>query len=269
MLRAENGRLPRNRGITRLMNAPLAIRRNAKFAHGLQTLDNPGKVFEHWPLGPFAQPCERRAPMIAVDSKQILQRRDCVFGQPFDKVLVGAFARKRASRQGDFFQDGWSRQQNALLLQIRDHRGNDCVPAIRTGRLFDCDMNNCAHVFAPERTHGKIGLQFAEMRTTCLLPFRIFFKRIEVVSNLRPNEGKHVRRRGFIDADHPARKTQVGETHGEAEPIRGAPALTDQREVFRREGVMPHDRRRVCRRIEQRSARLRGEDVARGHGQAQ
>ena len=67
------------------------------------------------------------------------------------------------------------------------------------------------------------------------------------------------------DAEHAARKTQIGEMHGKAEPIGGAPALADQRQVFRREGVMPHDRRRLRRRIEQRCARLGGEDVTRGH----
>ena len=61
------------------------------------------------------------------------------------------------------------RQQNALLAQMFDHRGNDRIAAIRTGRLFDRDMNNGALVFASERTDAEIGLKFAEMLSTRLL----------------------------------------------------------------------------------------------------
>ena len=54
--------------------------------------------------------------------------------------------------------------------------------------------------------------------------------------------------------------------NGKPEPVGGAPSLSDQRQIFGREGVMPHDRRRLCRRIEQRRARLRREDFVLLHG---
>ena len=40
MLRAENGCLSRNRCIARLMDAPLAIRRDAELAHGMKAFDD-------------------------------------------------------------------------------------------------------------------------------------------------------------------------------------------------------------------------------------
>ena len=79
---------------------------------------------------------------------------------------------------------------------------------------------------------------------------------------------EHVRRRSFVRAECATGKPQISEMHGKAEPVGGAPPLTDHRQVFRRECVMPHDSRRIGRRIEKRRARLRGEDVTRGHGQA-
>ena len=59
------------------------------------------------------------------------------------------------------------------------------------------------------------------------------------------------------DAEHPAWIAEVRKVYGKPEPF-GLPAsLPDQRQVFGRKCVVPDDRRRVCRRIEQRRARLR------------
>lgn len=61
VLRAENGRLPRNRRIARLMDAPLAIRFDAELTHGFQTFNNADQAFLVRRLRPFAQQCERRS----------------------------------------------------------------------------------------------------------------------------------------------------------------------------------------------------------------
>jgi len=74
--------------------------------------------------------------------------------------------------------------------------------------------------------------------------------------DLSGDESQHAFRRLFVDAHDPAWIAKVCELNSKSEPVGGASALTDQRQVFRRESVMPHDRRRLCRRIEQRRARL-------------
>ena len=45
--------------------------------------------------------------------------------------------------------------------------------------------------------------------------------------------------------------------HGKTEPVGVPPSLADQRHVLGRKRVVPDDRRRVGRRIEQRRAGLR------------
>ena len=120
-------------------------------------------------------------------------------------------------------------------------------------------MSDGACVFASERAHVEICLKFAEMLPARFSTPRIFLKSLGVAANLRRYEGEHVggnsrprRARG--------RKLQKGKMRGKPQSVRRAPPLTNQRQVLGREGVVPNDRRRLCRRIEQRGAGLRRED---------
>ena len=138
--------------VARAVNALLAIRSDAEFAHGLQPFDN----FDEIPLArrfrPFPQPCERRALLFFGDDEQRLQSGDRFRRQAFDKIFVGAFAGKSARRQGDLLQGDGGRKQNAPLAQMFDHRGDNRVATIRAGRLFNRDMSDGASVLAPERS---------------------------------------------------------------------------------------------------------------------
>ena len=146
------------------------------------------------------------------------------------------------------------------LAQIFDHGGHDRVATIRTSRLFDRDMSDGALIFAPKWTHVEIGLKFAEMLPACFFAPRVTANSAGSHPICAAMKVEHIGGRRFVDAEHTAGKPQIGEVHGKSEPIGGAPPLADQRQVLGRERVMPHDRRRVGRRIEQRRARLRRED---------
>ena len=165
--RNENGDFLGDCGVTRAVNALFPIRPDGESTDDLQPLDKAGQIFLARRFWPLPQPRKRRASMFVVDDQQRLQRCNRVVWQPLNKVLVRALASKSSRRQRDFLQGGGSGQQNASFLQICDHRGNDCVAPIRTGRLFEGDMNNRAYVFASEGAHGEIGLKFAEMLPAC------------------------------------------------------------------------------------------------------
>ena len=146
-----------------------------------------------------------------------------------------------------------------------NHSGHDCVAAIRARRLLDRDMSNSALVIAPKGTRSEIGLKFAKV-----LPAGFFTPRVPrelccLASDLCGDEGEHIGGRRFVDAGHTTGKPQIGEVHGKSEPVGDAPPLAHQRQVFGRERVVAHDRRRVRWWIEQRGARLRREDITRGH----
>ena len=85
---------------------------------------------------------------------------------------------------------------------------------------------------------------------------RIGRKLLRFASDLRRNEGQHLSRRRFLGPWRAAWKPQIREMDGEPESIGGAAPLADQRHIRRRESIMPNDRRRVGRRIEQCGARL-------------
>ena len=122
-----------------------------------------------WRFRPFPQPGERRALFVFGDDEQGFQSRDRLWRQAFDEALVGAFAGKGARRQGDLFQGDGGRKQYAPLAQIFDHRGHNDVAAIRSGRLFDCDMSDGALVVTTKGTDVEIGLKLAKMLSARLL----------------------------------------------------------------------------------------------------
>lgn len=236
------------------MNALLAIRVDAEPTHGLQPLDDPGEVFLRWLLRPFAQPDEQRASQFVVHGEHGLELGDRLRRETFSKTLVRALASESTRRQSDLFQGDGRREQNAPSPQMFDHRGNDRVATIGSRRLLDRDMRNGAVILAAKRSNVEVGLQFAKVRSAGLLPVRIFLKRLGVVSNLRRDESEHVGGRPLVHANDSARETQIGEMHGKAEPIGRAAALANQRQVFCRVGVVPHDSRQLRRWIEQRRA---------------
>ena len=167
MLRAENGRFPRNRRIARLMDAPLAIRFDAERARGLQAFDNADQTFLARRFRPFPQPRERRVFLFIDYRQQRLQRDDPIGTKALGQAFVSAFAGNGARRQCDFLHGGDGGQQNMLVAQMFDHRRNDHITAIRAVRLFERGTNNGARVIAPEWTHVEIGLQFTEMLPAC------------------------------------------------------------------------------------------------------
>ena len=184
------------------MNALFAIGSDAELAHGFEPFDDLDEISLARRFRPFPQPGERRALFIFGDDEQRFQSRDRFWRQAFDEVLVRAFAGKSARRQGDFFQGDGGGKQNAPLAQMFDHRGHDDVAAIRAGRLFDRDMSNSALVVAPKGTNGEIGLKFAEMFPAGFVRAARSLRTLGVASNLRRNEGEHIGRRRFIDAEH-------------------------------------------------------------------
>ena len=120
--------------------------------------------------------------------------------------------------------------------------------------MFDCNMSNAAMVLALKRARAEIGVKLAKMLTTCFAAACIGRELGWITSDLRRDEGQHVGWRRFFRAERPAGKSQVGEMNGKPEPIGRAPSLANQRQIFRRVGVMPHDHRGLRRRIEQRRA---------------
>ena len=116
------------------MNALLAIRFDAEFAHGLQPFNKANKGLLARRFRPFPQPCERRAALLVVDGEQRLKAGDRFSRQAFNKVLVSALADQSARRQGNSLQGDGGRQQNAPLAQMFDHGGNNDVATIRAVR---------------------------------------------------------------------------------------------------------------------------------------
>jgi hypothetical protein len=151
-----------DRRVTCAVNALLTICTYAELTHDLQPFDNAGEVFLHRLLRPFAQPDEQRASLFVVDGEQCLQTGDGLFGYPLDKIFVRPLASKSTARQRHSLQSEKGRKQDASLAQMFDHRGNDRVATIRTGRLLDRDMRHSAIVVPLERSEAEICLEFAE-----------------------------------------------------------------------------------------------------------
>ena len=86
----EDGDFASDCRVTRAVNALLAIRPDAEFAHGLQPFDEGDEIFLTRRFRPFPQPGERRAILFIGDDEQRLQSRDRFWRQAFDEVLVRA-----------------------------------------------------------------------------------------------------------------------------------------------------------------------------------
>ena len=257
----EDGNFSCDRRVPRAMNALLAVSSNAEFTHGMQSFDQGDEISLAWRFRPFPRPCERRAIFVVGNDEQGFQSNNRLRRQAFNEVLMGTLAGKSARRQGDLLQGHGGGKQNASLAQMFDHRGHNDVATIRARCLFDRDMSNGALVITAKRTNIEIGLKLAKMRSTGLLPVRVFLDRLGLVSELRRDESQHVGRRRFINFDDSTRVPQIGEMDSEPEPIGGTTSLADQRHVLGRECVVSHDRCWVRRWIEQRRARLRREDM--------
>jgi hypothetical protein len=152
-----------------------------------------------------------------------------------------------------------------MLAQISDHGRNDCVPAIRSDRFIHRDGKKRTRIAAPGKPDIQAGLQFSDMLASGLSAARIIVKVSRVSINLPGDENQHVFGRFLVDAHDSARMAKVCELNREPEPVGGAPPLTDQRHILRRECVMAYDRGRVRRWIKQRRARLRREDFVLFH----
>ena len=239
------------------MNAPFAIGSDAELAHGFEPFDDSEKILLARRFRPFSQPGERRALSVFGDDDQGLQSRYRLRRQAFDEAPVGAFAGEGAPREGDLLQGDGGRKQNAPLAQVFDHRRHDDVAAIGPRRLFDRDKSKGALVVAAKGANVEIGLKLAEVLATRFAPLGVNAEICRLACNLLGYEGEHVGRRRFVDAQRSSGEPKTGEVHGESEPVGRSPPPANQRHVLRREGMIPHDRRRVRRWIEQRRARLR------------
>ena len=133
---AGDGRVPRT------MNALFAIRFDAEFAHGSQSLDKGDQISLARRFRPLSQPSERRAIVIvADDDEQSFQPGDRLWRQALDKVFVSAFASNRSCGQSDLLQRHRGGKQNAPLAQMLDHGGYNDVASIRARRLLDRNMS--------------------------------------------------------------------------------------------------------------------------------
>ncbi len=246
----EDGDFPRDCSVARAVNAFLAVSADTELANGLKPFDERDEISLARRFRPFPQPSKRRAVFAIGDGEQRFQSCNHVWRQTFGEAPVGTLAGEGARRQGDLFQGDGGGKQNMPLAQIFDHRGYDRVAAIRTYGLVEGDMSHRAFVIAIKGADCEIGLKFAQMRAASLLPLRVVFERLGVVSQLRRDESQHIRWRHFIDSDDAAWKFQEGEMDREPEPVGGATTFANQCQVFGRECVVAHDRRRLSRRIE-------------------
>ena len=125
-------------------------------------------------------------------------------------------------------------------------------------------MSKGALVVTAKGANVEVNLKLAEMLPTRFTTLGVSAEICWLACRLSRDESEHVGGRRFFDAERSPGKPKIGEVHGKSEPVGGSPSA-NQHHVLRRERIMPHDRHRVCRRIEQRRARLWREDVTRWH----
>jgi Ni,Fe-hydrogenase III component G len=87
-------------------------------------------------------------------------------------------------------------------------------------------------VLATKRLHPKIGLQLSKVLPASLAALRIVNEIVGIDPELIGDKRQHVRRRGFLRAKHPPRKSQVGEMHRKAKAIRIPASLPYHRQIF-------------------------------------
>jgi len=188
MLRTENSRFSRYRSVAGPMNALLAILPDAQFPDGLKALDNPDQVLLARRFRPFTQPCERCPVLVVADRKQCFQPGDRFEAQSLDKILVRPLPGTGARGQADAFQYGWCRQQNAVLPQMVDQRGDNGITPVGASRLVQSDLGDCAIILTSEGTDAKIFLQLAEMLSASFLTAGILVQRIRLKAELSGHE---------------------------------------------------------------------------------
>ncbi len=171
--------------------------------------------------------------------------------------FVGLPACPRTSSQGKAFQLQRCRQQDAARPQGDNHGCDNGIAPVRADRFFQRHLEKGARVFPASKPEVQICLQFDKMFVTGLSAPGVTGKLFDPSPNLVSNKSQHIFWRRFIHADDPAWIAEVRKVYGKAEPVCLPASLPDQRQVLGRKCVVPDDRRRVCRRIEQRRARLR------------
>jgi hypothetical protein len=105
-------------------------------------------------------------------------------------------------------------------------------PRVGTNRLVESDPGHGLVVFATKRPHSKIGLQLCEVLTASLVALCIVLEGLGIDPELVGDKRQQVCRWGFIRAEHPTRKSQVGEMHRKSEAVRIAAPLPDQSHIF-------------------------------------
>lgn len=199
MLCAENGCFTRDRRVARPMNPLLSILFDAEFSNDLQAFDDAREVLLDRRFRPFAQPREWRSAPVA-DHDQCLQSGNRFLRQIVDEVLVCALSGASAGGQAHFLQGNGGWKQYASFAQVRNHRGNDRLAAIRACRFIERDFGGGAIIFAPKWAHPKVCLEFPEMLPASLVTPRVSGKRRGLASDLRGDEVEHLDRRIFLRA---------------------------------------------------------------------
>ena len=141
--------------------------------------------------------------------------------------------------------------QGTLAERIRAGRGDNGVAAIRACCFFKRSIGNGSIVPPSEGANSKIRLEFAEMRAARFVTLCICIEGFGCAPDLIGYKGHHVGRRDFFRAKNATRKSQISKQHTEPQPICIAAPSQNQHQVIGREGVVPDDRHRVSRRIEQ------------------